>query len=291
MSRSAPSRRVWSLTLTHAPPCRWIRCPDPQQGMYRPGRSERPTAVGVAPGPSRDLSVRNDECRARDLLRMQRPTTVVMANNVQVGHWVEVGGQLRAVEGVEPRGVTDPNGWLAVVLLRLQGGTTFQVPASSPLAIPRRKAPGLSWDRLRARQRPASERPSAQRAVVDDRTVACLTEPYDSTHVLVNMFERIGGVERFSGPACEAFTPDEERFVNACLDRMGRGESGVTTSLPRPVGGSSLQSWGRHGPPTEHVMALQGGRQGAPSPSAPADRTATGPPARRHSNRQSPGGR
>ena len=68
---------------------------------------------------------------------MQRPVKVVTATGIRVGDWLEVGGQLRAVEGVEQRGFNGPNGWVAVVLIRLQGWAIVQVPANSPLTIRR----------------------------------------------------------------------------------------------------------------------------------------------------------
>jgi hypothetical protein len=68
---------------------------------------------------------------------MQRPVKVVTATSIRVGDWLEVGGQLRAVEGVEQRGFISPNGWVALVLMRLQGWAIVQVPADSPVAIRR----------------------------------------------------------------------------------------------------------------------------------------------------------
>src|SRR6516162_11018177 len=43
---------------------------------------------------------------------VQRPVKVVTATGIRVGDWLEVGGQLRAVEGVEQRGFMSPNGWV-----------------------------------------------------------------------------------------------------------------------------------------------------------------------------------
>ena len=68
---------------------------------------------------------------------VQRPVKVVTATGIRVGDWLEVGGQLRAVEGVEQRGFMSPNGWVAVVLMHLQGWAIVQVPANSHLTIRR----------------------------------------------------------------------------------------------------------------------------------------------------------
>jgi hypothetical protein len=68
---------------------------------------------------------------------VQRPVKVVTATGIRVGDWLEVGGQLRAVEGVEQRGFVSPNGWVTVVLMHLQGWAIVQVPANSSLAIRR----------------------------------------------------------------------------------------------------------------------------------------------------------
>jgi len=68
---------------------------------------------------------------------VQRPVKVVTATGIRVGDWLEVGGQLRAVEGVEQRGFNGPNGWVAVVLMHLQGWAIVQVPANSHLTIRR----------------------------------------------------------------------------------------------------------------------------------------------------------
>jgi hypothetical protein len=68
--------------------------------------------------------------------------TVVIATDIEVGDWVDLGGRLREIEAVEATGFTGRNGWVPVVLMQLQGWTTVQVPASSPLKI-RRGLPPL----------------------------------------------------------------------------------------------------------------------------------------------------
>jgi hypothetical protein len=66
---------------------------------------------------------------------------VVIATDIEVGDWLEVGGRLREIEAVQATGFTGPNGWVPVVLVQLQDWTTVQVPASSPLKIRRGRTP------------------------------------------------------------------------------------------------------------------------------------------------------
>jgi hypothetical protein len=66
---------------------------------------------------------------------------VVLATDIEVGDWLEVGGRLREIEAVWETGFRGPDGWVHAVLMQLRGWTTVQVPASSPLKIRRGRAP------------------------------------------------------------------------------------------------------------------------------------------------------
>ena len=56
---------------------------------------------------------------------------VVIATDIEVGDWLELGGRLREIEAVQETGFSGPNGWVHAVLMQLQGWTTVQVPASA----------------------------------------------------------------------------------------------------------------------------------------------------------------
>jgi hypothetical protein len=66
---------------------------------------------------------------------------VVIASDIEVGDWLDVGGRLRAVEAVDEIGFRGPDGWLSVVLMQLHGWTTVQVPARSRLIVRRGQPP------------------------------------------------------------------------------------------------------------------------------------------------------
>ena len=51
---------------------------------------------------------------------------VVLATDIEVGDWLEVGGRLREIEAVWETGFRGPDGWVHAVLMQLRGWTTVQ---------------------------------------------------------------------------------------------------------------------------------------------------------------------
>ena len=66
-----------------------------------------------------------------------RLMAVVIATDIEVGDWLDVGGRLREIEAVQETRFRGRDGWVHAVLMQFQGWTIVQVPASSPLKIRR----------------------------------------------------------------------------------------------------------------------------------------------------------